>query len=118
MRSVFLMFAAFLFVGSAGCSSSSTSSTGPVNASAEPLVLEFVEIDLIPDSHKDVKIKAGKVDKAEGPAADTGVTAKVDGDKVTVAASKDAKEGSHTVKVHGGKKDVELKVKVAKKDGK
>jgi hypothetical protein len=116
MRSISLLFAAFLLFMT-GCSSSSTTGSGSGTTGADVLVLELMEIDLIPDSQKAVKVKTGKADKVVGPAADTGVTAKVDGDKVTVAASKEAKVGTHTVKVQGGKKDVELKVNV-KKDGK
>jgi hypothetical protein len=42
------------------------------------------------------------------------VTAKVEDGKVTIAADKDAKEGSHEVKVKGGKKDATIKVHVKK----
>lgn len=111
MRSISLVVSVFLAT-ILGCSSSSSS----VNSGAEVLVLEVMEIELVPDSQKDVKVKSGKAEKAEGPAAGTGVTAKVENNKVIVAASKEAKEGTHTVKIHGGTKDVELKVKVAKKD--
>jgi hypothetical protein len=117
MRSMFLTIGAMILIASTGCDGSGSSSAGAgTGPGGELLVLETYEIILLPDESKDVKVKSGKADKAEGPAADTGVTAKLAGDKVTVSAAKDAKEGTHTVKVHGGKKDVELKVKVAKKD--
>jgi len=109
MRSIPLLAAGFLMCV-AGCSNS------PSTPAFDDVVLEVWEIDLVPDSQKDVKVKSGKADKAEGPAAGTGVTAKLTGDKVTVAATKEAKEGVHTVKVHGSKKDVELKVKVVKQE--
>lgn len=81
-----------------------------------PVILEIDEIEIIPGAEaKTVKVKKGKAEKAEAP-ADSGVAAKVEGDKVTVSAAKDAKAGTHEVKVKGGKKDATLKVTVQKKD--
>jgi hypothetical protein len=77
------------------------------------LVLEYEEIDIIPGGEKQVKIKSGKVEKAEAP-ADSGVTAKVEDGKLTVSAAKDAKEGTHNVAIKGSKKDATLKVHVKK----
>ena len=118
MRSIFLTIGVMILIASTGCNNSSTTSGGAVSTGAggEVLVLETYEIILLPEESKDVKVKSGKADKATGPAADTGVTAKLADGKVTVSAAKDAKEGTHTVTVSGGKKDVDLKVKVGKKD--
>jgi hypothetical protein len=120
MRSMFLMIGAMILIASTGCNSptspSGSASSGPGGTGGDVLVLETYEIILLPEESKDVKVKTGKADKAEGPAADTGVTAKLSDGKVTVSAAKDAKEGTHTVKVSGAKKEVDLKVKVGKKD--
>jgi hypothetical protein len=95
-----------------GCGGSTTT-TKP--ADGEALVLEYEEIDIFPGDDKEVKVKSGKAEKAEAP-EDKGVKAKVEGDKLKVSADKDAKEGTHTVTVKGGKKDATLKVKVKKKE--
>ncbi len=119
MRSMFLTIGAMILIASTGCNNSSSTSggsTGPGSTGGDVLVLETYEIVLLPDESKDVKVKSGKADKAESPAAETGVTAKLADGKVTVSAGKDAKEGTHTVKVTGGKKEVDLKVKVGKKE--
>jgi hypothetical protein len=81
------------------------------------LVLEYEEIDLIPgEDAKEVKVKKGKASTAEAP-KESGVTAKVEDGKLTVSAAKDAKEGTHEVKVKDSKgKDATLKVKVKKKE--
>ena len=71
------------------------------------------EFEIIPGAEKDVKVKSGKAESAESP-KDSGVTAKVADGKVTISAAKDAKEGTHEVKVKGGKKDATIKVKVKK----
>jgi hypothetical protein len=95
-----------------GCGSTAT--TSPKGGdSAEALVFEVDEIEILPGTDKDVKVKAGKAESAEAP-KDAGLTAKVADGKVTVSAAKDAKEGTHDVKVKGGKKDATIKVKVKK----
>ena len=95
-----------------GCGPATT--TAPTGgAVADVLVLEVDEIDLVPGTDKDVKVKAGKAESAEAP-KEAGLTAKVADGKVTVSAAKDAKEGAHEVKVKGGKKDATIKVKVKK----
>src|SRR5258708_5170765 len=96
-----LLFCAALVVTfAAGCGTpSSTPKTGD---GAEVLVFEMEEIELIPDSQKEVKVKSGKAESAEAP-KDSGVTAKVADGKVTIAAGKDATEGTHEVTVKGGK---------------
>jgi hypothetical protein len=101
--------AALAFLCAAGCGGSSTSSGG----GAELLVLEVEEIDLVPGMDKTVKVKSGKAESAEAP-KDSGVTTKVEADKVTLSAGKDTKEGPHTVTVKGGKKDATIKVNVKK----
>jgi hypothetical protein len=114
---MFLTIGAMILIASTGCNGSGSSSAGAgTGPGGELLVLETYEIILLPDESKDVKVKSGKADKAEAPAADTGVTAKLSDGKVTVSAGKDAKEGTHIVKVSGGKKEVDLKVKVGKKE--
>jgi len=100
---------------SAGCDKASDKKASGSSQAGDVLVLEYEEIDLIPGAEKQVKVKSGKADTAEAP-KDSGVTAKAEGDHLVVAAGKDAKEGTHTVAVKGGKKDATLKVKV-KKDG-
>lgn len=97
-----------------GCSGSPTSGGSKGSQVVEVLVLDVEEIDLVPGGpEKEVKVKTGKADSAEAP-KDSGVTAKVADGKVTVSAAKDAKEGTHEVKVTGGKKDATVKVKVKK----
>jgi hypothetical protein len=96
-----------------GCSSPSTSAPKG-GQPAEVLLLEVEEIDLVPGTDKDVAVKAGKAESAES-SEDAGLKAKVADGKVTVSAAKDAKEGTHEVKVKGGKKDATLKVTIKKK---
>jgi hypothetical protein len=101
-----------------GCDSSGGSGkqTGGTTPGADVLLLEYQEIDLIPGSEKEVKVKAGKAETADAP-KESGVTAKTDGDTVTVTVDKDAKEGTHQVTVRSGKaKEAALKVHVKKKD--
>jgi hypothetical protein len=95
-----------------GCGPATT--TAPKGSDvADVLVFEVEEIDIVPGTDKDVKVKTGKAESAEAP-KDAGLTAKVADGKVTVSAAKDAKEGTHEVKVKGGKKDATIKVKVKK----
>jgi hypothetical protein len=82
---------------------------------ADILLLEVDEIELVPGTDKDVKVKTGKAESVEAP-KESGLTAKVADGKVTVSAAKDAKEGTHEVKVKGAKKDATIKVKVKKGD--
>jgi hypothetical protein len=108
---VLLMLFATLMVLTAGCGGPTT--TGEAKGE-EVIVFESEEITLAPGDEKEVKVKSGKAEKAEAP-KDSGVTAKVEGDKVTVSASKEAKEGTHSVTVKGGKaKDATIKVTVKK----
>jgi hypothetical protein len=95
-----------------GCSE--PSSSGPKGSElAEVLVLDVYEIDIVPGTDKAVHVKTGKAESAEAP-KEAGLTAKVADGKVTVSAAKDAKEGTHEVKVKGGKKDATIKVNVKK----
>ena len=95
-----------------GCGPATT--TAPTGSGvADVLVLEVEEIDIVPGTDKAVHVKTGKAESAEAP-KDAGLTAKVADGKVTVSAAKDAKEGTHDVKVKGGKKDATIKVKVKK----
>jgi hypothetical protein len=95
-----------------GCTSSTTSAPKGSEV-VEVLELDLYEVDLVPGTDKDVKVKTGKAESVEAP-KESGVTAKVADGKVTVSAAKDAKEGTHEVKVKGGKKDATIKVKVKK----
>ena len=79
------------------------------------IVLEYEEIDLIPGGKKEVKVKSGKAESAEAPEKSK-LKTKVEENKVTITAPKDAKEGTHKVTVKGDKKDATLKVNVKKKD--
>jgi len=98
----------------AGCDKASDKKGSGSGQGGDVLLFEYEEIDLIPGAEKQVKVKSGKAETAEAP-PDSGVTAKVEGDKLTIAAGKDAKEGTHEVKVKGGKaKDATIKVKVKK----
>jgi hypothetical protein len=106
-----------------GSPATTTAPTG--GAVADVLVFEVEKIDIAPGTDKDVKVKAGKPESAEAP-KDAGLTAKVVDSKVivvdgkvamspamvTVSAARDAKAGTHEVKVKGGKKDATIKVKV------
>jgi hypothetical protein len=109
----FVVCLALVGLAVVGCTWSSSSKTSP--GGEETLVIETEEIILEPGSEKVVKVKQGKAASAEA-AKDSGVSAKVDGDKVTVSADKDAKEGpaSVTVKSAAGK-TATLKVNVKKK---
>jgi hypothetical protein len=108
-----LLCCALTMLAAAGCDKVDTKKGG--SGSGDVVVLEYEEIDLIPGSDKQVRVKSGSAQAAEAP-KDSGVTAKVEGDHLTIAASKDAKEGVHQVTVRSGKKDVSIKVNV-KKDG-
>jgi hypothetical protein len=119
-----LLFGALAVLVVSGCSGDSKKpsdkkDSGDSPKGQEAIVLEYEEIDLIPEGEpKEVKVKKGKAESAEAP-KESGVTAKVEGDKLTVSAGKDAKPGTHTVTVKGGKaKDVTLKVNVKKKEKK
>jgi hypothetical protein len=107
-----LMLLAALVALTTGCGGPTTTGGGK---GEDVIVFESEEIILAPGDEKEVKVKSGKAEKAEAP-KDSGVTAKAEGDKVTVSASKDAKEGTHSVTVKGDKaKDGTLKVTVKKK---
>jgi hypothetical protein len=97
-----------------GCSSATTGSPRG-GETADVLLLEVDEIELVPGADKEVKVKTGKAESAEAP-EDSGLTAKVADGKVTIRAGKDAKAGTHEVKVKGGKKDTTIKVKVKKEE--
>ena len=97
-----------------GCDKATDKKASGSAQDGEVLLLVSEEIELIPGTEKQVQVKAGKAETVEAP-KDSGVTAKVEGDKVTIAAAKDAKEGTHEVKVKGGKgKDATVKVKIKK----
>lgn len=81
----------------------------------DAVVLEFEEIDLMPAMQKKVAVKSGKAETVETP-KEAGLTAKVEGNAVTVSAAKDAKEGMHHLKVKGKGKEAVLMVTV-KKEG-
>jgi hypothetical protein len=107
-----LLFLAVAAFAAAGCSSAPSTAPG---TGAEAIVFEYEEIDLIPGgAEKQVKVKSGKAESAEAP-KDSGVTAKLEGDKLTVSAAKDAKAGTHKVTVKGAKgKEATINVKVKK----
>jgi hypothetical protein len=66
------------------------------------------------NGYKTLPAKTGKAASAEAP-KDVGVTAKVEDGKLAIAAGKDAKGGTHEVKVKDAKsKSVTVKVKVKK----
>ena len=95
-----------------GCGPTTTG--GPKGSEvAEVLVLDVYEIDIVPGTDKAVHVKTGKAESAEAP-KEAGLTAKVADGKVTISAAKDAKEGTHDVKVKAGKKEATIKVKVKK----
>jgi hypothetical protein len=97
-----------------GCNPA-TSGAPKGSETAEVLVLDVYEIDIVPGTDKAVQVKTGKAESAEAP-KESGLTARVADGKVTVSAAKDAKEGTHEVKVKGGKKDATIKVNVKKAD--
>jgi hypothetical protein len=110
------MVGALMLLAVAGCSKKDkdTKKDADGGSGDDVVVLEYEEIDLIPGAEKEVNVKSGKAEKAEAPEG-SGVTAKLEGKKLTVSAAKDAKEGTHNVTVKGGKKDVTLKVNVKMK---
>jgi hypothetical protein len=102
-----------MLTGLSGCGSGPSTTGGD-----EVLVVEYEEIDIIPGAEKQVNVKSGKAASAEAP-KDSGVTAKVEGGKVAIAAAKEAKEGTHEVKVKNAKgKEATVKVKVKKPEDK
>jgi hypothetical protein len=116
MRRIFpsmLLCGALTMLAAAGCDKVDAKKGGSGSQGGDVVVLEVEEIDLIPGSDKQVKLKSGAAQAAEAP-KDSGVTAKVEGDHLTIATGKDAKEGVHQVTVKGGKKDVSVKVNVKK----
>jgi hypothetical protein len=107
-----LVCGALTFLAAVGCTPKGT--TGPSGKGEEVLAIEIDEIYLIPGGpEKQVKVTKGKAEKAEAP-ADSGVKTKVEGDKLTLSAGKEAKEGTHKVTVKGKAKEVDLKVHVKK----
>jgi hypothetical protein len=108
-----LLCAALTLTGVTGCGPATTSAPG-AQAGDEVLLLETEEIEILPGAEKQVNVKAGQAVSAEAP-KDSGVTAKVEGKKVTIEAGKDAKEGTQEVKVKDAKgKEATVKVKVKK----
>jgi hypothetical protein len=61
-------------------------------------VLETSVITIEPLSEMHLKLVHGVVERVEAPSA-SGLAAKCDGKSITVTASKDAREGSHQLKV-------------------
>jgi hypothetical protein len=115
---LFIFFCGVItLVAAPGCKKKEADKTYGGAKDGDVLVLEYEEIDLIPGEKKEVKVKSGKAETAEAP-EDSKLTTKVEDKKVTVAAAKDAKEGTHEVTVKGGKKEVSLKVNVKKKSSK
>ena len=106
-----LLCGALALVFAAGCASPTSAPSGP---GGELLVFESEEIEIFPDSEKEVKVKSGKAESAEAPEG-SGLKATVADGKVKIAAGKEAKEGEHKVTVKGGKKDATITVKVKKK---
>jgi hypothetical protein len=107
------LFCAFLaFVLVSGCNPATPSAPKGSDV-AGVLLLDVEEIDIVPGTEKDVHVKSGKAESAEAP-KEAGLTAKIADGKVTINAAKEAKEGTHEVKVKGGKKDATIKVKVKK----
>jgi hypothetical protein len=111
-----LLCAPLTLLAATGCDKPDSKSGGTTGSGGDLVVLEVEEIDLIPGAEKQVKVKSGSAKTADAP-KDSGVTAKVEGDHLTVAAAKDAKDGAHQVTVKGGKKDTTLKVNVKKEAG-
>jgi hypothetical protein len=72
---------------------------------SDALLLDTDVLEIVPISEMHVKIKSGLVEGVELP-KNVGLTAKVEGDDVTISAAKDAKEGTHQITVRGsmGKK--------------
>jgi hypothetical protein len=105
-----LLCVALTLTGVAGC----TPGTATNRGGDEVLLLQYEEIDIIPGAEQQVNVKSGKAVTAEAP-KESGVTAKVEGGKVTIAASKDANEGTQEVKVKDAKgKEATVKVKIKK----
>jgi hypothetical protein len=115
---LFMFFCGVItMVAAPGCKKKEDKKSDGDAKDGDVLVLEYEEIDLIPGETKEVKVKSGKAETAQTP-EDSKLTAKAEDKKVTVAAAKDAKEGTHQVTVKGGKKEVSLKVNVKKKGSK
>ena len=69
---------------------------------SDALLLDTDVLEIVPISEMHVKIKSGLVEGVELPKS-AGLTAKVEGDDVTISAAKDAKEGTHQITVRGSK---------------
>ena len=88
------------------------SGTVPKPGEDDNLLLDATVVDIIPLSELHLKIVNGIAESVETP-ADSGLTAKLDGNRVTVNASKTAKAGTHQIKVKGPKgKETTLTVNV------
>jgi hypothetical protein len=118
-----MLLVAVALVAGSGCGTKKSSSTPPAGTTPATTpsggddVFEFdlLEIELIPDGDaKTVKVKKGKVEKAEAP-KDSGIKAEVKDGTVSLSAQKDAKVGDHEVTIKGDKKDAKIKVKVKAK---
>jgi hypothetical protein len=85
-----------------------------VGKEGEALGLDTVVLDIVPLAKMHVKIKSGKAESVEVP-KESGLTANVEGDTVTITAAQDAPEGTHQLTVKGGKgKTATLRVNVKK----
>jgi len=94
-----------LLVGS-GCSG---------DAAPADIKLDKSSVDVLQGASADVKVTAGKPEKADVPAEAKGLTATTAADKVSIKAAADAADGDFTVKVKGAKGTADLKVTVKKK---
>jgi hypothetical protein len=75
---------------------------GTGNKENETLVLETPVLDIVPLAETHVKVTSGKADSVEVP-EQSGLTAKLEGDTLTIRADKDAREGPRQLTVRGGK---------------
>jgi hypothetical protein len=84
-----------------GTESGSGTATTPAR-SDEELVMETGVLDIVPLSELHLNITSGKAESVEVP-KESGLAAELDGKGVKIMASKDAKEGTHQIKVKGAK---------------
>jgi hypothetical protein len=86
--------AAALLLAAPGCGSHD-------DGALSVLELQYEAIDLAPGAQKQVKVESGKAAFAE-TAKNSGLTTRVEGDNVTIAAAKTARRGKHAVTVRDG----------------
>jgi len=104
------MIPAFLFCGMFALLAAVGCDGGAKDADVK---VDKATMEIKPGAEAEAKVTAGKADKVESSDAKA-VTAAVAGDKITVKADKEAKDGDVTLTVKGAKGTATIKVTVKK----